>query len=134
MFETSDVRINAARIRSCPGSPPAARFEVLVSPTRPRTIITASRSPPRQGVGFLDVSVVDAFCRSKHQRTTLARGEWLNVLRSYAFLTLLLLLLPTVCGDGKWRVAQPAPVMNNKTINRGVEVNESSAMRPGDAA
>ena len=111
MSATAYVKINAPRIRSCPGSPLAARFEVLVSPTRPRTIITASRSPPGQGAGFLDVSVVNAFCRSKHQRTTLARGEWLNVLRSYAFLTLLLLLLSTACGDGKWRVAQAAMVM-----------------------
>ena len=97
-------------------------------------MITASGSLPGQGVGFLDVRVANAICRSNHQRTNLTRGEWLNVVRSYASLTLLLSLLPTACGDGKWRVAQPATVMNNTKINRDGEVNESSAMRPDDSA
>ena len=115
MLDTSGVK-KLARIRSCPGPPLAARFEVLVSPTRPRTMITASGSLPGQGVGFLDVRVANAICRSNHQRTNLTRGEWLNVVRSYASLTLLLLLLPTACGDGKWRVAHPATITQEVTV------------------
>ena len=41
------------RIRAREGSPLAARFEVLVSPARPRTIVTANESLPSQGAGFL---------------------------------------------------------------------------------
>ena len=50
--ESDDVH-GAARIRACEASPLVARFEVLVSPARPRTIIAANESLPSQGAGFL---------------------------------------------------------------------------------
>ena len=78
---SAPMRNTSDRIHACGCSSLPARFEVLVSPTRPRTMITANGSLPGQRVGFLDVRVANAICRSKHQRTTLARGEWLNVLR-----------------------------------------------------
>ena len=50
------IKVIAVRIRSCQSSPPAARSEVLVSPLRPRSVDTASRSQPKQCKGFLDVN------------------------------------------------------------------------------
>ena len=45
------------RIRACEGSSLAARFEVLVSPARPRTIVTANEALPSQGAGFLSIDL-----------------------------------------------------------------------------
>ena len=45
----------SGRIRACEGSSLPARFEVLVSPARPRTIFTANESLPSQGAGFLNM-------------------------------------------------------------------------------
>ena len=45
------------RVRAREGSPLAARFEVLVSPARPRTIFTANESLPSQGAGFLSLNL-----------------------------------------------------------------------------
>ena len=83
MLDTSDVK-KIAGIRSCPGPPLAARFEVLVSPTRPRTMITASRSLPGQGVGFLDVRVAIAICRTTPAETKNVSPLWQNHIFSLA--------------------------------------------------
>ena len=48
------------RIRACHGSSLAAKFEVLVSPARPLTMIAANESLPTQGAGFL------SRCHDKH--------------------------------------------------------------------
>ena len=69
------------RIRACEGSSLAARFEVLVSPARPRVIITANESLPSQGAGFLSMSPLNkrhtscvAF-RRRRQGTQPAKGQ-----------------------------------------------------------
>ena len=63
--------IPTGRIRACDGSSLAAKFEVLVSPARPRTIFTANESLPSQGAGFLNMchdymhTSCDTLCRRR---------------------------------------------------------------------
>ena len=61
------------RIRSSEDSPLAARSEVLISPTRPRSIFAAIGSLPSLVVGFLDLVVTHEFTTPYHQQ---ASGRW----------------------------------------------------------
>ena len=45
------------RIRACDSSSFTARIEVLFSPARPQTILTANESRPSQGAGFLTFDI-----------------------------------------------------------------------------
>ena len=65
------------RIRAKDGSPIAARSEVLISPTRPRSMLAAIGSLPSLVVGFLDLVVTHEFTLPSHQQG-LAGGEGLN--------------------------------------------------------
>ena len=69
-----DVRYIAYRIRACDGSSVAAKIEVLVSPARPRSMLTATLSLPSQGAGFLIIQF--HFMRYPCAEETLRMRRW----------------------------------------------------------
>ena len=64
------------RIRACDSSSFAARIEVLFSPARPQTILTANESRPSQGAGFhtFDIEIPN-YLTTERRRTS---GEGLS--------------------------------------------------------
>ena len=64
------------RIRACDSSSFTARIEVLFSPARPQTILTANESRPSQGAGFhtFDIEIPN-YLTTERRRTS---GEGLS--------------------------------------------------------